>query len=324
MEDPRFSSFLARYPRYAAAYTALAARDPILEQSARTVFRTQGNKLGVAAENILQWVEFAYGTPSGERAAMAAGVETGAASAAADAYVSRYVERVAALNALQARFARAPSAATLGAPGTHVARDDYDIALLLSLVFSTHRFEILAALKAFLDFVRQPHGRFASVGTGYELYVAQSRLEGYDTDPACRRGAQRLLDFYRASAGVTPGAEFPLTSFDPSRAGAYDAIVLCELLEHLPDPLAALTTTRRYLRPGGAMFVTMAINIEQEDHLHLYPDVASCQTQIRDAGLEIVHERALPVMLHENMADAAPAPLFHGNYVAVVKARAGA
>jgi SAM-dependent methyltransferase len=315
MEDPRFSQFLARYPRYAAAYTALAAHDPILEQSARTVFRKQGNKLGVAAENILQWVDHAYGAPS----------------VGASAYVSRYIERVAALNALQAQFAHAPSAATLGAPGTSVARDDYDIALLLSLVFSMHRFEILAALKSFLDFVRQPHGLFASVGmgTGYELYVAQSRLEGwqiegYDTDPACQRGAQRLLDFYGALAGVTLGAEFPLTGFDPQRASAYDAIVLCELLEHLPDPVTALTTTRRYLRPGGAMFVTMAINIAQEDHIYLYPDVASCQAQIRNAGLDILHERALPVTLHENMADAAPASLFHGNYVAVVKARADA
>lgn len=305
MQAPQLDRLFARYPRYAGLYAQVQASDVMLAASARTALVKHGNKLAAAAENILGWMAQAYG----------------------EELVPCYVERIGHLNALQERFALAPSAATLCAPDTPVDRDAYDIALLLSFFLTHHRFEILSSLKSFLDFVRAPEGRIASVGmgTGYELYVAANTLqgwalEGYDSDPVCRAGARRLLDHYGVQGDITLGSTFALTDFDESCAGRFDAIVLCELLEHLDDPLAALVTTKRYLRPGGAMFVTMAINIAQEDHIYLYPDVAACRAQVLEAGLEILHERALPVLLHEDMPTEAPAgALFHGNYVAIVR-----
>jgi hypothetical protein len=38
----------------------------------------------------------------------------------------------------------------------------------------------------------------------------------------------------------------------------------------------------------------MAVNIAQEDHIYLYPDLESCRRQVRGAGLDIVHEWISP------------------------------
>ena len=42
------------------------------------------------------------------------------------------------------------------------------------------------------------------------------------------------------------------------------------------------------------MFVTMAVNIAQEDHVFLYPDIAACRKQIKDSGLQIHWEWISP------------------------------
>jgi 2-polyprenyl-3-methyl-5-hydroxy-6-metoxy-1,4-benzoquinol methylase len=40
------------------------------------------------------------------------------------------------------------------------------------------------------------------------------------------------------------------------QAAAFDTIISCETIEHLPDPLAGLRELHRLLRPGGRLFLT--------------------------------------------------------------------
>jgi hypothetical protein len=110
---------------------------------------------------------------------------------------------------------------------------------------------------------------------------------------------------------------FPLEVPRPEIGRHYDAIILCAVLEHLSNPARALETLRECLKDRGKMFVTMAIDIAQEDHVFLYPDVGSCRRQIRESGLEVVYEWLAPQTIRF------PPPnretgFKKGNYIAIV------
>lgn len=50
---------------------------------------------------------------------------------------------------------------------------------------------------------------------------------------------------------------YDVTERRPELAGAYDAIVLFDVLEHLPDPRAVLAGALHHLRPGGLVLVNV-------------------------------------------------------------------
>jgi len=269
------------------------------------VYELRPEALGPVADEILAFVQYAFPFD----------------------YIGAYISRVNRMAELQGRFEANPSPATLG-DSSVVSSDAYSLALLLSIVFTNHRFEIMQVLARFL---RELHadsaGRIASIGcgTGYELKLAAEmlpswRIEGYDTDAEMRARAEQLLGFFLVSTKVDFRAAFPLEAATPEVAGQYDAIILCEVLEHLADPAQALRTLRECLKDSGKMFATMAINIAQEDHVFLYPDIESCRRQMRDSGLEVEYEWIAPQTIRFPPANRETG-FKKGNYIAIVKKR---
>lgn len=301
-----FARFLEGRPAFGALVDEVARRSPLLGRSASTVFALHGRKLGRRADEILSFVEQEF---------------------AGRDFAAIYVERVREIALMQERFFKDPGRHTLGAPDTPVSRDAYNLALLLSILFSNHRFEIMEQLDAYLELIRADSGRIASVGagTGYELKRMAGRLEGwriegYEIDADARATALRLLEHYGAAERVELHTAFPLDRPEPERAGTYNGMVLCEILEHLSDPAAALNVCRTYIKPGGYLFATMAVNLAQEDHIYLYPDAASCRTQLRDCGYSILHEWIAPVMIAPPPPGSDREQLLHsGNYIAVAR-----
>lgn len=314
MPEQQFQRFLEAHPTYKALYAALT-RDTsagrtgrLLAAAAQLVYRIQGASLGRVADDILAYVGHSY-PPD---------------------YPQRYVARVAQLADLQRKFDQHPSVENLCDPGARVTSDDYSLSLLLSIILTNHRFEIMARLGEFLSALgrRSRTGRLVAVGagTGYELLLAartlaQWEIEAYEIDDAIRARAKSLLSFFRVGAVTDVGKIFPLESPDASLVGRYDAVILCELCEHLRDPLTALTRTGEYLSADGRAFVTMAINIAQEDHVFLYPHVESCRRQLRQSGLDTVSEWLAPQATLALPADREN-QFKKGNYIAVTRKRA--
>ncbi|WP_309895722.1 class I SAM-dependent methyltransferase [Archangium sp.] len=297
-----FEQFVSAHPVYEKCYRHLNASHRLLGMSARSVFQRYGEALGPVAHELLGFVEAHF--PSD--------------------YLDRYLRRVAYLNQLQEKFDAAPSSGTLGDPTAAVDRLDYDVALLLSVPFTNHRFELFEAFKAFLGSLA-PKGRLAAVGvgTGYELLLAARAIpgwlvEGYDTNPSVHERARLLLSHAGVSSDIVFRELFPLEAPGADQEGAYDALVACELLEHLPDPLGALRTFRRCLKPGAELFGTMAINMAQEDHVFLYPSVEACRAQVADAGLHITREWIIPMSVLPVAPN--PANLRRGNYAFIARA----
>lgn len=140
-------------------------------------------------------------------------------------------------------------------------------------------------------------GRFA------RAFLRQRRGEAWVVEPseaAARAEPHEGLHVFRGR----------LEDLDTAAAGEFDAISFLDVLEHMEDPLAALVTARRFLRPGGLLLAS----VPNVGHWSIVRDLAQgrfeygpvgilCATHLRffteqslarllgDAGFEIRHRR---------------------------------
>jgi SAM-dependent methyltransferase len=249
----------------------------------------------------------------------------------------RYADRVKTLQTLQQSFEKTGRyPASCYAEVQPVDLEEYNLALLLSFVVTNHRFEILEWLADFLAWPVDGPQRLLSVGfgTGYELKLARGQcpaweLEAFDRSPDVARYAADLLAHFGCDASCLRLEEFPLEREEG--IGAYESrygkVVLCEVLEHLEQPARAIRNLGSTLAPGGHMFLTMAINLAQEDHIHLYRSPDEARRQVLAAGLEIEREWVTPVTARafaegdraKGFADGSQ----KGNYVCVARRGSG-
>jgi hypothetical protein len=294
-----FENFLTEHPTCAQFYEQLENESRKLAMDAAVVPSVHGADFHAVADEIIGYVRHRY-----------------------TEYAARYVARSRALEGMQAYFDKNPSVENLKGHGTAVNRDDYNLALLLSIVLTNHRFEILKRLREFLSDAPLT-GRLAALGTGtgYEMKLAATALPGwllesYDIDSQAEQEAKLLLGYFGITHPIHFGREFPIDAVDPARRNRYDKLIACEVLEHLRDPARALSIMREYLKHDGLIFATMAVNIAQEDHIFWYRDLQSCRRQLSEAGLRIVSEWVVP------QSPLPPAlirtkPFHRGNFVAV-------
>ncbi len=95
-------------------------------------------------------------------------------------------------------------------------------------------------------------GRVLDVGcaAGYFLSVMQEegwQVTGLEPSEPIRREAEAALGRERVRAGLLGEVELPPASFD--------LVTLWDVLEHIPDPVAALCQVRGLLAPGGRLLI---------------------------------------------------------------------
>ena len=243
--------------------------------------------------------------------------------------VEKYVARVGRLRSLQSEFEKTDR--YIAASSKHVQPVDseqYKLALLISFICTSHRFDILRSLVSFLRTHCRAPRELLSVGygTGYELKLAFDeapgwRIVAFDNSPDSYEYASDMLRFF---GYPTDCLRQELFSFEPCGITAvyrerFGKVILCELLEHLDDPEAALWAMRSVLHRDGLLFCTMAVNIAQEDHVYLYRSVEQARTQVLECGFAIVEETLAPVVILP-FSEAKRAQLFKkGNYVCVAR-----
>lgn len=91
-------------------------------------------------------------------------------------------------------------------------------------------------------------------GTGHNFAMLGKfgTVEGIEVDDAARQIASDRL-------GRAVGSS-PLPGSDGVADGRYDLIALLDVLEHIEDDEAALTSIRKKLKPGGRILVTVPAN----------------------------------------------------------------
>jgi SAM-dependent methyltransferase len=191
----------------------------------------------------------------------------------------------------------APAALARIYPPTYYA---YDFARKLGRV--TRRFKAMAErakVRAYLAYLR-PGARVLDVGCADGLVLDQLRrhagmpleLEGVELSADAAAMAERAG--FRVHRGRIETVGLP--------AGAYDLVIMNQLIEHVADPAAVLEAVARALAPGGHVFVETP-NLDAWDarlfrrrywggyhlprHFHLF-DTRTLPALARRAGLEPV------------------------------------
>jgi len=143
-------------------------------------------------------------------------------------------------------------------------------------------------------------GHVLDVGCGNGLFVAEAAAAGWQAS-----GID--LDAPAVAAGRSIGLDLAVERIEDRalrEPGAFDAVTLSHVLEHVPDPVAFLRAARTLLRPGGVVWVATP-NLAAEGHrrygadwVHLDPprhlvlfEASSLQRALADAGFVDVEIR---------------------------------
>ncbi len=97
-----------------------------------------------------------------------------------------------------------------------------------------------------------PGARLLDVGAAYGFAVAEARAAGWRAFGVeiSAAGARRAASASGGRVVIADAAALPFA------AAAFDAVTLWDVLEHLPDPHAAVATASACLRPGGRLVLT--------------------------------------------------------------------
>ena len=112
---------------------------------------------------------------------------------------------------------------------------------------------------------RLPPAKVLEIGCAHGGYVALMRWAGYDASGT--EVSPFIVNYARETFGV-PVTTGPIETQD-FKSGSLDAIVLNDVIEHLPDPTATLGHCARLLRPDGFFIIQTP---EYKEHLG-YADV---------------------------------------------------
>jgi SAM-dependent methyltransferase len=157
-----------------------------------------------------------------------------------------------------------------------------------------------------------PRDRLLDLGCGagrhaYEALRRGARVVAFDYDEA------ELKDVAAMAATMDQAGDIPATGGSATTRGdatrlpfpdaSFDRIIAAEVLEHIPDDVAAIRELARVLRPGGSMAVTVpawlaervcwALSDEyhapfvEGGHVRIYR-ASDLRARLRDAGLEPV------------------------------------
>jgi 2-polyprenyl-3-methyl-5-hydroxy-6-metoxy-1,4-benzoquinol methylase len=115
------------------------------------------------------------------------------------------------------------------------------------------------------------------------------QVEGIDTDPQAIEIARSNYSL-NLRKGSLSEQRFPNATFD--------AVVMCHVFEHVPDPRALLSECRRILAPGGTLVITTPnilslghrrfqsawVHLDPPRHLHIF-SLDSLRSIVADSGL---------------------------------------
>lgn len=146
-------------------------------------------------------------------------------------------------------------------------------------------------------------GRHLEIGPGHGVLLHLALMHGRFAEMSAWDVSETSINSVRhvlSLIGAEDRVEVTLKNlYDPDArsafAGAFDTVVLSEVLEHLEHPKDALETIRDLLSPDGSVWINVPANGPAPDHLFLLRSPDEVRTIVEAAGLQVVREAAYPV-----------------------------
>ncbi|MEO7445226.1 MAG: methyltransferase domain-containing protein [Ferruginibacter sp.] len=164
-----------------------------------------------------------------------------------------------------------------------ISRESYDVVLMLSVLFTRHRFSIMSLLQQYAGDATE--ALYIGLGSGLEIDLTKNsfrHITGYDLT---------VNDFL---ATKFPSASLHSTLYTGQQADHFDAIFLIELLEHLDDPYDLIKICYNSLKKNGRVLLTTATDIPQFDHLYKFAvDHMDFEEKIKAIGFRIVFKEKI-------------------------------
>jgi 2-polyprenyl-3-methyl-5-hydroxy-6-metoxy-1,4-benzoquinol methylase len=146
-----------------------------------------------------------------------------------------------------------------------------------------------------------PRGRVLEIGPGHGLFAsvllerrADVRYVGVDISA---RSVSYTAAAFAASGIAADRYELIVADAGDPAAGhggdTFQAAICCEVLEHVDDPASLLATLKGRIGRAAPAFVSTVANMEAEDHVYLFHDVAHIRSTILDAGFTIDADQPL-------------------------------
>lgn len=156
-----------------------------------------------------------------------------------------------------------------------------------------HRSPVCAELAA-----TRPGREFLDYGSGIGSNAVVFGLAGFRVTLADVADPLRNFARWRCERRGIPVRTIDLKHQSLER-DRYDVVTCFDVLEHVPDPLAALTTIRDALRPGGTLFLYAPFGLDPERPQHIVHD-DSVLRRVRALGFAMKYdwEAAFPPYLY--------------------------
>ncbi|WP_294158821.1 bifunctional 2-polyprenyl-6-hydroxyphenol methylase/3-demethylubiquinol 3-O-methyltransferase UbiG [uncultured Selenomonas sp.] len=144
-------------------------------------------------------------------------------------------------------------------------------------------------------------GTYLEIGPGHGKYfcdaVRMGRCSAYtaaDLSETSLRMTQQLLQHFLTEEEFCQ-CQFQCTDVTKQAPGAgYDFITMCEVLEHVEEPLRLLGSLRSMSIRGGHVFLSVPVNAPVKDHIYLFRTVEDVAAMVEAAGFEILEKRCFP------------------------------
>jgi 2-polyprenyl-3-methyl-5-hydroxy-6-metoxy-1,4-benzoquinol methylase len=175
----------------------------------------------------------------------------------------------------------------------------YIVGLLLSYMFWPNHYELFRFFRGLL--ARKPIRRYLEVGAGHGLFVAEAMRRNpgvevtvMDISETSIRVAREMLQTFRIDPSRVRFIRGDFLEVELEGGEGYDMVVMGEVLEHVNQAPEFMRRARQMLRPGGRVFMTTCANCPAVDHVYRFHNVDEIVSLVRDAGLTVEQDVALP------------------------------